>query len=281
MHSFLLRPKWIVFHLVVVAAIFGMLSASKWQFDRYDARNEFVERVEVRQDLDRTPPVPLETVLDNPVAEIEYRVATATGSYLPDRQLIQILRTQDGVNGVNLLTPFQIDGGSIVLVNRGFVPDNGDVTPPPTGKLTIGGSIRATQDRRLGDLTDNASGDDAEVRRIDLPIIEERIGIDLAPVYLDFIGSDPASAEPPIPVPPPDLTGGPPHLSYTFQWLAFSIAVAVGWVLAVRRSVRTNRKRLAAGAAMATGTADFARVAAPVGPDHVSASAEPPARPSA
>lgn len=278
MYSFLLRPKWIVFHLLVVAAIFGMLTASKWQWDRYNTRNDFVERVEARQDRKRTPPVPLEMLLAEPVADIEYRVATATGSYLPDGQLVQILKTQDGVNGVNVLTPFQIDGGSIVLVNRGFVPDNAQVSAPPTGTSTIGGTIRATQDRRLGELTDNASGDDIEVRRVDLPLISERLDLDLAPVYLDFIASDPAAAQPPIPVPPPDLTGGPPHLSYTIQWLVFSIAVAVGWVLAVRRSSRTNRKRLAAEGA-STGPADGDDPATvSVGG---SANGEPPAQPSA
>lgn len=249
MYSFLLRPKWIAFHLLVLAGIFAMMNAAQWQWDRYNTRNDFVERVEVRQDRTRTPPVPLQTLVAEPVEDIEFRIATATGSYLPDGQLVQILRTQDGVNGVNVLTPFQIDGGPIVLVNRGFVPGTDEVAAPPTGTFTVGGSIRSTQDRRLGELTDNAAGNDIEVRRIDLPLIAERLDLQLAPVYLDFIASDPASAEPPIPVPPPDLTGGPPHLSYTIQWLAFSIAVAIGWVLAVRRSSRTNRRRLAAEAA--------------------------------
>jgi hypothetical protein len=40
------------------------------------------------------------------------------------------------------------------------------------------------------------------------------------------------------PIPNPQLTGGP-HLSYTAQWSLFSVAVAVGWVLAVRHSART------------------------------------------
>lgn len=278
MYSFLLRPKWILFHLLVVAAIIGMLSASHWQWSKYQARGDFVERVEVRQDRDRTPPVPLATLLDQPVAEIEYRVATATGSYLPAGQLIQILRTQDGVNGVNVLTPFQIDGGPIVLVNRGFVPDNvanpedNGVAAPPVGTITIGGSIRESQERRRGELTDNSSGAEVEVRRIDLPTIEARIGLDLAPVYLDFLASDPAAAEPPIPVPPPDLSGSPPYLSYTIQWLVFSIAAAVGWTLAVRRSLRTHRKRLAAEAAGVD--SNLVSVGAEAG-------AEPPARPSA
>ncbi|MEO6126342.1 MAG: SURF1 family protein [Ilumatobacteraceae bacterium] len=272
MHSFLLRPKWILFHLLAVAGIIGMLSASHWQWTKYNARNAFVEQVGVRQDTKRTPPVALTTLLDQPVADIEYRIATAVGSYIADGQLTQILRTQEGVNGVYVLTPFQIDNGPIVLVNRGFVPDRTEAPPPPDGRLTIGGSIEASQQRRTGELTDNAAGESSDVRRIDLPLIETEIGLQLAPVYLDFIASQPPATQPPAPVPPPDVSGDTPYLSYTVQWLVFSTAVAVGWVLAVRRSIRTNRKRRADEAAATN--ADLISVDAEAG-------GEPPSRPSA
>jgi surfeit locus 1 family protein len=85
------------------------------------------------------------------------------------------------------------------------------------------------------------------VRRIDLPLISEIVGLDIAPVYIDFIASQPAAASPPIPVPAPNLSGGPPHVSYAVQWVVFSICAVVGWVFAIRRSLRT-RKRVAAAA---------------------------------
>ncbi len=246
MYAFLLRPRWILFHVVVIAAIVGMLAASRWQWDKYNARDEFIATVEKRQDREQTPPVPLTSILaGNSVSAIEYRTATATGSYLPTGQLVQINRTQDGVNGVNVLSPFQIDGGPVVIVNRGFVPDGVKTPPPPTARLVLGGTVRASQQRRTGELTD-ASGDVAEVRRVELPLIAARLGIEIAPVYLDLIASDPAATEPPTPVPPPDLTGGPPHLSYTIQWLVFSACAAIGWVLAVRRSLHTRTRALAA-----------------------------------
>jgi len=68
------------------------------------------------------------------------------------------------------------------------------------------------------------------------------LGVDLAPVYIDFIASKPPSESPPIPVPPPDLSGGPPHVSYTVQWCIFSICAIVGWVFAIRRSLRNRRR---------------------------------------
>ncbi|MEO7398610.1 MAG: SURF1 family protein [Ilumatobacteraceae bacterium] len=247
MPAFLIRPKWIVFHVVVVAAIMGMLAASRWQWDKYNAREDFVTMVEARQDRVKTPPIEIVDLLatlpaNGSAASIEYRIGTASGSYLPT-SLQQINRTQDGVNGVNVLTPFQIDGGPIVVVNRGFVPDGTVAPAPPSGSIRIGGTMRTTQARRTGELTDNAAGNANEVRRIDLELIADRLGVDVVPVYLDFIASEPASPSPPVPVPPPDVRGGPPHLSYTIQWLIFSACAALGWVFAVRRSVATRRRR--------------------------------------
>jgi cytochrome oxidase assembly protein ShyY1 len=61
-------------------------------------------------------------------------------------------------------------------------------------------------------------------------------------MYVDLIASTPAEAtDLPEPVATPDLSEGN-HLSYAVQWFIFAIAVAVGWVLAVRRSIATRRR---------------------------------------
>ena len=51
--------------------------------------------------------------------------------------------------------------------------------------------------------------------------------------------STPAEPSPVQPVAFPELSEGP-HLSYTIQWAIFSISVAVGWVFAVRKSIRSR-----------------------------------------
>jgi cytochrome oxidase assembly protein ShyY1 len=61
-------------------------------------------------------------------------------------------------------------------------------------------------------------------------------------MYVDLIASAPPEVtDLPEPVATPDLSEGN-HLSYAVQWFIFSIAVAVGWVLAVRRSIGTRRR---------------------------------------
>jgi cytochrome oxidase assembly protein ShyY1 len=42
-------------------------------------------------------------------------------------------------------------------------------------------------------------------------------------------------------VPLPELGEGS-HLSYAIQWIIFAVCVAVGWILAVRRSIRTRAR---------------------------------------
>jgi cytochrome oxidase assembly protein ShyY1 len=243
MYRFLLRPKWIAFHVLVAAGIVSMLLLAHWQWTKYNARNDFVDLVHQRQRTDDAQP--LAPLLTGEVpADIEFRIVTATGQFLPE-QLIEINRTQGADVGVNVLTPFQIDGGPLVLVNRGFMPDGADVPAPPTGPIIVGGTARLTEVRKTGELTDNASGARNEVRRVDLPLIEDRLAVDLAPVFIELRATDPATPEPPVPVPKPDLSGGPPHLSYTIQWLIFSLAVGTGWVLAVRRSKRTRDRATA------------------------------------
>ena len=49
-----------------------------------------------------------------------------------------------------------------------------------------------------------------------------------------LIGASAAGVQP---IPYPTLDDGP-HLSYAIQWFAFTICVAVGWVLAIRKSAR-------------------------------------------
>jgi surfeit locus 1 family protein len=136
------------------------------------------------------------------------------------------------------------DDGTTVVVNRGFVPLAFEVAAPPTGDTEILARVRLPQERQRGELTDpaGAGAPVVEVRRIDLGRLAAQLPGDVAPVYLDLIDSIPAvGPDDPVPVPPPTLDEGP-HLSYAAQWLIFALAVLVGWVLAIRRSISTHRQ---------------------------------------
>jgi surfeit locus 1 family protein len=243
--AFLLRPKWLAFHVLVAAAIVLMVWLGFWQLNRLDERREFNDVVAARIDQ---PPLPLEELLPTADADpdaVEWRQVTVSGTYLDD-QVVWFNRSQGGLAGDNVLTAL-VAGDDTVVVNRGFVGLGSDIPAAPDGEVEILGRIRVPTERRLGGLTDAADGPVTEVRRVDLGLLSTQLPGDVAPVYIDLIGSVPnVTAADPIPVPAPTLDEGP-HLSYAVQWFIFATAVFVGWVLAVRRSLATNRRKDRAG----------------------------------
>lgn len=239
--TFLLTPKWIAFHLLVFCSIALMIWLAFWQLQRLDARQAFNTTLTERIDQ---PPVPFDELLASARTDpgaIEWRQVTVTGEYLSD-QIIWFNRSQDGLAGDNVLTAL-VAGDTTILVNRGFVLLDDDVRPPPSDEIDVLGRIRVAPGRQLGELTDASDGPLSEVRRVDLERLDDQLPGELAPVYLDLIGSIPniASTDP-TPVPPPTPTNGP-HLSYAVQWLIFAGAVLLGWMLAMRRSIAAHRRR--------------------------------------
>lgn len=251
MYRFLVRPKWIAFHLLVLFGVIAMINLGFWQLRRLDERQAFNALIEQRYDA---PPVPLDELLlpDTDPDDIAWRPVTVSGTYLPDQGILVVNRSQNGRAGVNTVVPLVLDDGRILLVNRGFVPQGFEEPPVPANDVEIVGRLRPSQERRLGQLSDAPEGVLREAQRLDLDRLRAQFDAPLVDVYVDLISSVPAEPERvPEPVVAPDLSEGN-HLSYAFQWFIFSIAAAVGWVLAVRRSVETNRRRLATEATATT-----------------------------
>lgn len=268
------------FHLLVVAAVVTMVNLGFWQLRRLDERREFNATVEARYD---EPPVPLDSLLPaggppaREPADLEWLPVSATGTYLPDETFFVVNRSQSGRAGRNVVVPMELDDGRTLVVNRGFVPLDADVPAvPSTGSVEIVGRLRPSQERGLGQLSDPAEGELVEAQRIDLPRLEPQLPGDVVPMYVDLAVSDPPEAGPfPEPVAAPELTERN-HLSYAVQWFIFSIAVAVGWVLAVRRSVERRRREAGEAACIETvlefndaiNARDLDRLTARMTPDH-------------
>ncbi|HUF98812.1 MAG TPA: SURF1 family protein [Ilumatobacter sp.] len=243
MYGFLLRPKWIGFHLLVLAGIVTMVYLGFWQLDRLDQKQTFNARVEQRYD---EPPVPLDELLvpSADVDDLEWRPVTVNGTFAADGSIQIVNRSQYGRAGENTVTPMRLDDGRVLLVNRGFLPLDIDPPAPPTGTVALTGRLRLSQTRTFGQLGDPADGVLELAQRVDIDRLSEQIDADVVPMYLDVYKSVPAESAPqPEPVIAPELDEGS-HLSYAVQWFIFALAVAVGWTLAVRRSIRTHRAEL-------------------------------------
>ncbi len=252
MYRFLLHPKWVAFHLLVVVGIVAMINFGFWQLRRLDERQAFNARIEERYDA---PPLPIDELVTPGVDpdEVVWRPVTTGGEYLVDEGILVVNRSQNGRAGVNTVVPLLLDDGRVLLVNRGFVPQAFEIPPVPGTEVEVTGRLRPSQERRLGQLSDPTDGALEEVQRLQLDRLEAQFDEPLVPMYIDLIESAPAEPEGvPQPVIAPDLSEGN-HLSYAAQWFIFSLALAVGWVLAVRRSISNRRTGLDEAGSRRTG----------------------------
>lgn len=240
MYRFLLQPRWLAFHLLVIAAVVLMINLGMWQLRRLEERREFNDQVAAAID---EPAQPLDVVLtaSTSAAAAEWRAVGAVGEYLPDEEILVVNRSQGGQAGDMVVTPMRLADGRILLVERGFVPLGARPAAPPEGSVEVTGRLRPSQERRRGGLTDPADGELSEVQRIDIDRLTPQLPGDVVPAYVELTTSAPAEAGPyPIPPSAPELTERN-HLSYAVQWFIFAACVVVGWVLAVRHSASSRR----------------------------------------
>jgi len=246
MYRFLLRPSWVLLHVTVVATIVLMINLGLWQFDRYQERLDFNEIVSARieaqpQDLNE---LLLEIETGTKTAnEAEWLNVFTSGEYLDEQTVNAVNRSQGGFSGVDPLTPMRIAGGKqLVLVNRGFIAQsaqNQEFAQAPVGTVEILGRVRVSEVRKTGGLSDPSDGVLKEVINIDLNRLGQQIQDLNTEIFIEVLKSNPADSMLLVPIADPILSSGS-HLSYTAQWFIFSVFVAAGWVVVVRRKLKSS-----------------------------------------
>ena len=118
MYRFLLTPRWLVAHVIVLAVAATCVSLGLWQLRRLDERREFNASVEAGLAAE---PAPLADVLGEPAPSLAYRRVIAQGRYLADEEVLLSVRSRNGAPSHHVLTPLDTGEGGIV-VDRGWVP---------------------------------------------------------------------------------------------------------------------------------------------------------------
>jgi cytochrome oxidase assembly protein ShyY1 len=243
----LLRPRWLVGTVIAVLLIALFVTLGLWQLRRLDEKRDRNAAIEERSAL---PVAPVTEVVDagagfDEVDELVYRRASARGRYDAAGEVRIRSRSLDGRPGVWVVTPLRLDDGAALAVNRGFVPLNTDVPPPPGGDVEVTGLLFATQEREGIGPRDPTGRRLEELSRLDLDRLQQQYGTDLVPLWLQLAESDPpVEGGLPMVLPEPDQDEGP-HLSYAVQWFLFATIGAIGWPLVLRRAAAEDRKRAA------------------------------------
>jgi cytochrome oxidase assembly protein ShyY1 len=250
--AFVLRPQWLA--LFVVAAAFAYLCftvLAPWQLGKNTRTSR--ENAQISRSLNADP-VPVASVLprqDSAAPQQEWQRVTATGHYLPQAEVLARLRVIDGSPAFEVLTPFVVDGGPTVLVDRGYVnPVKGSQVPPiepaPAGPVTITARLREPEPVTPGKEPFRDEGAE-QVYSINTGQISAVTRVPLAGSYLQLTDDQPGGL---TAIPLPHLDAGP-FLSYGIQWIAFGILAPIGVGYFVYSEVRARRQEKAAADATA------------------------------
>jgi surfeit locus 1 family protein len=135
--------------LCAVLLFAGFVALGTWQVERRSWKLDLIERVDQRVHAEAAPPPSRDRWHQvNPAAD-EYRHVRLTGTFLHDRETLTQASTELGA-GFWVLTPLRQSDGTVVLVNRGFVPPEAvdraaRVANQPTGEVTVTGLLRMTE----------------------------------------------------------------------------------------------------------------------------------------
>lgn len=216
---------WLTALLLIAFAI--LVALGVWQIERRAWKLALIDRVEQRV---HAPAQPVPSPASWPTISAtndEYRHVSVSGRFLHDRETLVQAVTEEGP-GYWVLTPLKRSDGTLVLINRGFVPsERRDASTRrggnPDGQVEITGLIRMSEPKG-GFLRDNAPQHNRWYSRDVAAIAAERGLHDVAPFFVD---ADAGS----------QIAGGPiggltvirfpnNHLIYALTWFALAFMLA-------------------------------------------------------
>lgn len=251
--AFLLRPQWLALFVVVIAFAYLCFTVlAPWQLGKNTRTSR--ENNQISSSLN-TAPVAVTTLLphqDSSAPDAQWRQVSASGHYRPEGQVVVRLRIDDGDASYEVLTPFAVDGGPTVLVNRGYVKaGDGQGVPafaaPPAGTVSITGRLRNGEPVMAGKTPFRTDGIQ-QVYSINPAQVSQVTGVPLTGSYLQLVEGQPGGLGV---IAIPHLDAGP-YLSYGIQWIAFGIVAPIGvgyFVLAELKQRRLEKAQSDSAAA--------------------------------
>ncbi|WP_263730924.1 SURF1 family protein [Cellulomonas sp. SG140] len=236
---------------VVVAVTCTFLG--RWQWHRHVVKDRLIAVVQANW---AAAPVPLSTLAPSGTGltpASEWRSVRAEGHYVPSATVLLRNRPVASHSAYHVLVPFVTQDGSVLVVDRGWVPigSNGSTAPtpaaPPAGTTTLVGRVR------MPETASTRGAPPGQVQSIDVPQVLAAAGPAAPagtayPFYVAVSTEDPAPAQALGALDPPDTDPGP-HLSYAFQWWVFALGGFAACVWSARRELLDERQERGAAPA--------------------------------
>ncbi|OKH87843.1 SURF1 family protein [Thalassospira sp. TSL5-1] len=222
-------------------AFLVLMALCVWQIERLFWKENLIAEREARSALS---PIEFPVDVDKINPDMAFRAAIAHGRFLHDQEMYLMARTMQGSVGYQVITPLEQADGRIILVNRGWVPD--DKRDPATrpegqikGKVEVTGVIQIARPRHW------AQPENDPVKNqwfyVDPPHMAEEAGGDLASPY--YLEADATPNPGGLPI------GGQArvmlpnnHLQYAITWFCLAVALVVIFVVYHRRPPHSSTK---------------------------------------
>lgn len=223
-------PCWT---LLALAGMAVFISLGRWQLGRADEKRDLFAAFESGSRVGIELP-------SNLVPLDRYQRATTAGRYDPSRQFLLDNMTHDGVPGLHVLTPLLRDDGSVVVVDRGFLPSRGrrsDLPDIPVDDAPR--RVSGRMDYLPRPAVELGTGPTAGwPRLISFPRVEDlatALGLPVHPQVLLLDAGEPDGFL--RDWRPPGMTPDK-HVGYAVQWFGLAAAVFATWfILSLRKKV--------------------------------------------
>ena len=218
------KVRWAA--LITFFALFVLtLSLGIWQINRGYEKKELENIYSLQQSY------PIEEITYNLDSEINlYRSVSIKGKFLEDLFYLDN-KIHNGKPGVVVMSPFELDDGSALMISRGWVEmtdrNNFKRINTPEESLTLVGTLRpfSTGLTLSSNTTLKLENAFFLIQALDLSEIKSIIGRDLKASVLELSDLSPASF---TSIWKPINLSSYRHFGYAFQWFGLSIVILVG-----------------------------------------------------
>jgi len=236
----------------------GFAALGTWQVYRRSWKLDLIARVDQRVHAPAVPAPGASQWANVTAANSEYRHVRASGGFLNEAETLVQATTELGA-GYWVLTPLRLADGTIVLVNRGFVPPErrdraAHGASGPTSPATVTGLLRMTEPGGAF-LRRNDPAANRWYSR-DVQAIAAARGLShVAPYFIDADGADGATAlasatasgghslQPASPVGGLTvITFHNSHLVYSITWYTLALMIAGGMWMVIREERRLRHE---------------------------------------
>ena len=233
------REWWFPTLLVFIGTLV-LIRLGFWQLDRLEERRAFNAQLELARSQ---PALDLNQEQPQNIIEMEWRAVHASGKFDFKNQVALRNEYNGDEYGYHLLTPL-LYNGTAVLVDRGWIPADGNSAPEDWRKYDEAGEVHVTGQIRLGQTKPAFGGVDDALpengtrlefwNNADISRIASQLPYPVLPVYVQLDANE-NDLTPPIPFQPEiELTEGP-HFGYALQWFTFAAILFLGYPFLLRK----------------------------------------------